>query len=100
MISHQVIHMPEDSYSIKETLAHYFDEMKEDIKEIKVQTTKTNGRVSSLESSRDRLWGGMALLTLLGGAIITLSVMAIDTKIEKAITTALEERINKIEYAE
>ena len=91
--------MSDEVYTIKETLAHYFDEMKSDIKEIKEQTQKTNGRVTSLESDRSKVWGAIGMLTILGGVIITLSIMAIDSKIKNAIDTAFNERIQEIEYA-
>ncbi len=56
---------------------------------IETQTTKTNGRVSSLERSRVQFWTAISLLLFFGGAIITLSVMAINTKIKDGISEAI-----------
>ena len=56
---------------------HHNDVMKE-LTEIKIQTTKHNGRMRSLEISRAQIWGAIGGLVLVGGGIITLSVMAID----------------------
>ena len=78
-----------DSYSIKEVIKARFDEMGEHLKEIKEQTTKTNGRVSSLETSRIQVWTAITILTLLGGTIITLAIMAINNKIKEGISEAL-----------
>lgn len=41
------------------------------------------------KTDRARLWVAWGLLLVLGGTIITLSIMAINTKIEKGITDAL-----------
>lgn len=97
--------MSEDYFSMKEMLQKYFDEAKEhrlemrnDIKEIKIQTQLTNGRVNGLENTRTQIWTAIAVLIFLGGAIITLSIMAIDSKIEKAISSTLEAKIKSIEY--
>lgn len=80
-----------ESYTIKEVVEDNFDEMRGHLKEIKEQTTKTNGRVQSLELSRAWIWGAMAVLTLLGGAIITLSILAIDNRIKDAVKQTLSE---------
>ena len=90
----------ENQYSIKEVIEQRFDEMGEHLKAIVVQTTKTNGRVSVLENHKAYLWGAFSLLTILGGTIIYLSVMAIDTKIEKGIDNALSARVERVEYDE
>jgi hypothetical protein len=90
--------MSDNSYTMKEVVEHYLKDMKSDIKEIKEQTTKTNGRVTSLEHTRSWMWGAIAVLTLLGSTIITLTVMAIDSKIEKGIQQALLNNVSKIEY--
>lgn len=79
----------EDRYSIKEVIEQRFDEMGAHLVEIKSQTTKTNGRVSSLESSRVQIWTSISVLIALGGAIIFLSIQAIDSKIKDGIETAL-----------
>ena len=77
-----------------------FDEMAEHLKEIKVQTKLTNGRVSSLEKSRIQIWTSIAILLVVGGVIITLSVMAIDHKVQEAVETALNKRVEKVQYGE
>lgn len=96
-----------DNYSIKEFIEHFMkdfdkklDTIHDTTKEIKVQTTKTNGRVNSLEKTRVQMWTAITILLLLGGTIITLAIVAIDSKIQKAIETALLDNVEKIEYAE
>lgn len=85
-------------------------EVRDDGKETRVQATKTNGRVSTLEEwskeakqiidasskviidygkEKVKVWTAISILLFLGGAIITLSVMAIDNKIENGIEKAL-----------
>lgn len=73
-----------------------FKEMREHLTEIKTQTIKTNGRVNSLEKSRVQVWTAIGVLTTLGGVIIYLSVMAIDTKIARGIETALQENVQGV----
>lgn len=87
-----------ESYTMKEVVEHYLKDMKEDLKEIKIQTIKTNGRVTSLEHTRSWIWGAIAVLTILGGTIIALAIMAIDNKIEHGIQQALLNNVSKIEY--
>ncbi len=69
------------NYSKRE-LDHFIKELNENVAKILEQTTKTNGRVNSLENHKAYLWGATTLLTILGGAIITLSINAIDNKIK------------------
>jgi hypothetical protein len=76
-------------FSIKEVFEQRLSEQTEHLIEIKEQVKKTNGRVTSLEETRTKIWTAIGLLTFLGGAIITLSIMAIDNKIQKGIATEL-----------
>ena len=106
-----------DEYTIKEVIEARFQEISNHLMEIKSDGKETkqkvefqNGRVRKLEdwsveaggiikdisktvdnykTDKAKLWTGFFLLTILGGTIITLSVMAIDNKIEKGIRTAL-----------
>lgn len=91
----------DDSYSLKEVIEEKFDDIDKKItanhngvfeylRRIETQTTKTNGRVNSLEMSRAQMWGAIAVLTLLGGVIITLAINAIDSKIDSKINSALQ----------
>lgn len=75
----------ENNYSIKEVIEQRFNEMGTHLIDIKTQTTKTNGRVNSLETSRTQLWTSISVLLFLGGTILTLAIMAIDNKVEKSI---------------
>ena len=101
----------QQNLSMKETIKEIEDDIKgihEDVKSISdsvekilIQTTKTNGRVTSLEVvtadlknytiDKARVWGAVATLTVIGGAIITLSIMAINSKIKEGIRQAILE---------
>jgi len=50
---------------LDQTIKEILREIQEDIKEIKTQTQKTNGRVSSLEVWRGFITGGVAILAVL-----------------------------------
>lgn len=91
--------MPKEIYSLKEVIKQRFDEMNEHLVVIREQVTKTNGRVGSLEQSRAQLWGAVAVLVVLGGAIIGLATMAIDSKIQQGVAEALRDNVEKVEYA-
>lgn len=82
----------DDSYSIKEFIAHSMEEMKEtiseihaDVKEIKVQTQKTNGRVSKLEFWRSVIIWGFGVMM----AMLIPITMIIKVQIEKAVEDVL-----------
>lgn len=79
----------EENYTIKEVIETRFDEMGEHLKEIKLQTQKTNGRVNSLENHKAYLWGAFSVLVILGSTIIYLSAIALDSKIDTGIKNAL-----------
>ena len=49
-----------------ELIVHIVKDIQEDVKQIKVQTTKTNGRVSSIENWRSFITGAISVL----GALI------------------------------
>lgn len=113
-------------YSLKEVFQNELKEQKEhimeiksDVKDIKGKLEFQNGRVRKLEDwqnstqadlkglkdmgdnyrlDKGKIWTGIGLLMFFGGVIITLSVMAIDSKIEKAVEQALLDKINKVEY--
>jgi hypothetical protein len=84
------------------------------LSEIAKQTKETNGRVSKLEewssqtktvidnttrianetynnykTDKTRIWSAVGVLLFLGGTIITLSIMAINSKIKQGISDAL-----------
>lgn len=81
----------ENNYTIKEVIEQRFDEMNEHLVEIKEQVKKTNGRVGILENHKSYLWGAISVLTFLAGAIMYLSVQAIDAKIKNGVDKALSE---------
>lgn len=99
----------DNNYSIKEFIEHAMDDIKEkidtihtDVKEIKAQTTRTNGRVSKLEWWRSGfIWvlGAMWTLALI---VIPLLYKAfyknLDYKIKDAVVQAVDNKVNKIEY--
>ncbi len=90
----------DDTYSIKEMIAEFREDTSKSLHRIETQTVKTNGRVTSLEKSRIQMWTAVSIILLLGGTIVTLVIMAIDGKIQKAITQALKDNVTQIEYAE
>ena len=53
-----------------ETLTEIMKEVREDVREIKTQTQKTNGRVNSLEVWRGYITGGIAILSFVLGFIL------------------------------
>lgn len=72
----KIMQKSDNSYSIKEFISHAMEDIQEkiddihsDVKDIKEQTTKTNGRVSKLEQHKAWLWGAMAALIFVGGTI-------------------------------
>ena len=58
---------------------------------IKEQTIKTNGRVDSLERSRTQIWTAVAIIMFFSGVFITLSLIALDSRIEKGVRKVLSE---------
>ena|SRR5690349_7043186 len=56
--------------SVKGRIAELRAEMKEDLTEIKTQTTKTNGRVTESERQISKLQGGLAVIAL-GVPVVT-----------------------------
>lgn len=108
-------------YSLKEVFQNELKEQKEhimeikaDVKEVKGKVEFQNGRVRKLEDwsndtktilentlgdykiNKGRVWLAFTLLTILGGTIIGLSIIAIDSKIEKGVEQALSKY--EIEY--
>lgn len=102
--------------------AKHLDEIKADGKEALNQIKIQNGRVRSLEdwsndakkiienttkiatdtlsaykSDRRLVWFAYALLILVSGTIISLAIMAIDSKIKDGITQALQENVSVIQ---
>ncbi len=104
-------------YSLKEVFQSELREQKEhimeiktDVKEVKSKVEFQNGRVRKLEDwqnitqtdlkgisdivsnykiDKAKIWTGIGLLVFFGGVIITLSIMAIDTKIQKSVEQVL-----------
>lgn len=76
-------------FSLKDVFKDKFEELTSHLVEIKDQVKKTNGRVTSLEKSRTQIWTTISVCIFLGGAIMTLAVMAIQSKIDKGIQQAL-----------
>lgn len=80
-----------------------FDEFKEDMKSI---FKDKEIRLNVLEKGKIQIWTAISVLLLFGGAIITLSVMAIDNKIkngfqseemQQAIDKSVEQALSKYE---
>lgn len=76
---------------ISDTIKEFREDIKETLTRIENQTTKTNGRVGSLESSRTQIWTAIIVFIFLGGVIITLAIMAIDSKIKDGVEKITKE---------
>jgi len=85
-----------------------FNEFKVEIKTI---LADKDLRVTSLEKGKIQIWTAISMLLVFGSVIITLSIMAIDSKIEKgfkskevqdliykSVEQTLLDNVNKIEY--
>lgn len=69
-----------------------------DAKKIIENTAKTaNETHADYKVDKVRLWTAMAVILFLGGTIIALSIMAIDSKIREGINTAFDERFDSTE---
>lgn len=110
----------EETYSIKEMLEKYSNDLKQGFDKLDQRLSLldrkyedkfidldgkydkkivlTQEQIDMLNSHKQWLWGAYTVLTLLGGIIIYLSVMAIDTKIKNAIETTLTNKISNVEY--
>jgi len=94
----------------------HLDEIKLDVKEAVALGKLTNGRVTKLENwsneakkiiestttiasdtllsykiDKARLWTAIGVITLVAGALITLSIMAIDNKIKETVNSVFSE---------
>jgi len=56
-------------------------DVKEDVREIKEQTIKTNGRVNSLESRQDKLDGALNIIKLIIVPILLAIIMEMVTRL-------------------
>lgn len=63
------------------TLKVIFDDFKKQLDRIELQTCKTNGRVSKLESWKSYVTGAVAIITIFGGAFIGLVVYVYNMKL-------------------
>ncbi len=114
-----------DTYTLKEVVESNFKEVHTHLNDLKVLGTDTsvkvgiqNGRVTKLETvsnelvkftennargiqslknTRTQIWSAITVLVFLGGTIIFLAVLAIDTKIQKGIDTAFNNKFDHIE---
>lgn len=61
-------------------LMHYIQDIKVDVGEIKVQTSKTNGRVGALENWRWFISGGLAIILVLIIPIVLIVIQNYNSK--------------------
>ena len=73
-----------DGYNTK-FLDHYFEELRSDIKEIKTQTIRTNGRVGNLESELDSLKVKIYLIGAVAGTVLVMKFPEIFEVITKFV---------------
>lgn len=103
--------MDDNSYSIKEMIGEFrkdvadrFDNPNTGVfmRLDKIDTKQgiANGKTGSLLKSRTQIWTAIGILTVMGSAIITLAVMAINSKIKDGFSSpeVKEEIRNQIKY--
>lgn len=85
----------DEQYNTK-TLDIYFSELSGDIKEIKAQTMKTNGRVNALENWSNFIKGGIAVICVLLVPILIYIVNQAynQTQITKSVQQAVSEALD------
>lgn len=99
----------DNNYSIKEFIEHAMDDIKEkidtihtDVKDIKIQTTRTNGRVSKLEWWRSGFIWALGAMWTLALIVVPLLYKAfyrdIDYKIKNAVVEAVDNKISSASY--
>lgn len=83
--------MPEEPFKNREIL-EMFSDVKKDLTDIKMQTTKTNGSVADLRRWQDRTIGAVTIIMLVVVPMLTwaLSLLVnIDARIHSAVDDAL-----------
>lgn len=108
--------MTDDTYSIKEFIGHYMEDMKgqiseihTDVKEIKLQTQKTNGRVTAIETAIQdypeikkkvgQLDNYKWWIIGIAAAISAIGLLALKQIVKQSVDTALSERVSTITEA-
>jgi len=64
-----------------QTVYALLQDVKDDVREIKEQTIKTNGRVNSLESRQDKLDGALNIIKLIIVPILLAIIMEMVTRL-------------------
>lgn len=73
------------------------EEWSKEAQKVIENTTKiANETYTNYKTDKTRIWAVIGVLIFLGGTIITLSIMAIDSKIRDGISQALADNISKI----
>lgn len=88
--------MPDTQRYTQRELDHYFSELKEDVRIIKEQTLRTNGRVNKLENWRWLLTGGMTIITML---VIPLIVYIWNTQNSSSIEAGIQKALSAYELS-
>jgi len=68
------------------------------LKQILEQTQKTNGRVNKLEVWKNRILGGVTVVSILFGFISYASQVAFNATIESAVTAGINKFVNSSEF--
>lgn len=78
-------------------LMHFIKDIKENVSDIKFQTTTTNGKVAEIQKWKERMMGGIyvimiILLPILSWALYQIST--IDQKVQNGVSTVLSNEYN------
>lgn len=86
----------ETTYTIKEIMEKQFKEVHNHLDTIELNLKEQGERTSSLERSRVQIWTAISVTVIFVGTIVTLTINAINSKIENGIAKALQDNVSNI----